>query len=117
MTSPFLRRVNVSLKEAIADEVSRLADPGLGMVTITAVDTAPDLRNARVYYSVLGDEAQFAETVKALERAKPHVRSEVGKRVRLKYLPELRFEQDTALEQGMRIERLLTELREEEESG
>jgi ribosome-binding factor A len=53
--------------------------------------------------------------VKALERARAHVRSEIGKRVRLKYLPELRFEQDMALEQGMRIERLLIEIREQDE--
>lgn len=116
MSSPFLRRVNESLKAAIADEISRLADPGLGMITITGVDTAPDLRSAKIYFSVLGDDAQFAESEKALARANAHVRSAIGKRVRLKYTPELRFEQDTALEQGMRIERLLTELREQEES-
>ncbi|MCB2224956.1 MAG: 30S ribosome-binding factor RbfA [Actinobacteria bacterium] len=116
MTSPFLRRVNESLKEVIADEVSRLTDPGLGFVTITAVDTAPDLRSARVYYSVLGDEEQESETAKALGRAGAHIRSAVGRRVRLKYLPELRFEQDPSIGQGMRIERLLSELREEEGS-
>ncbi|MCJ7726199.1 MAG: ribosome-binding factor A, partial [Acidimicrobiia bacterium] len=55
MSSPFLRRVNKSLKETIADEITHLKDPGLGFVTITAVDTASDLRNAKVYYSVLGD--------------------------------------------------------------
>ena len=116
MSSPFLRRVNESLKEVIADEVSRLTDPGLGFVTITGVDTAPDLRSARVYYSVLGDADQAAETERALERARPHIRSAVGRRVRLKYLPDLRFEADVAIEQGMRIERLLTELREREEA-
>jgi len=116
MTSPFLRRVNESLKEAIADEVSRLTDPGLGFLTITAVDTSPDLRNAKVYYSVFGSEEEVGETERALERARAHVRSEVGKRVRLKYLPDLRFEQDRAIEHGMRIERLLAEISEQEES-
>ena len=58
--SPFLRRVNERLREVIALEVERLKDPGLGFVTITGVDTAPDLRSARVYYSVLGDEAAYA---------------------------------------------------------
>ena len=115
MTSPFLRRVNESLKEAIADEVSRLTDPGLGFLTITAVDTAPDLRSARVYYSVLGDENEGDETERALDRARAHIRSEIGKRVRLKYLPDLRFEQDRAIEHGMRIEHLLTEIRQREE--
>ncbi len=117
MTSPFLRRANESLKEAIADEVSRLKDPGLGFVTITGVDTAPDLRSAKVFYSVLGDEDEAESTARALERARPRVRSEIGKRVRLKYLPELRFEPDYAIEQGLRIDRLLAEIHEQEESG
>ena len=116
MTSPFLRRVNKSLKEAIADEVLRLKDPCLGFVTITGVDTAPDLRSAKVFYSVLGDEDETESTAKALERATPRVRSEIGKRVRLKYLPELRFEPDYAIEQGLRIDRLLAEIHELEES-
>jgi ribosome-binding factor A len=110
-----MRRVNELLRESIAEEVGRLKDPGLGFVTITGVDTAPDLRSAKVYYSVLGDEEQHVETRKALERASSHVRSEVGKRVRLKYLPELRFEIDSAIEQGMKIEALLRRLREEEQ--
>lgn len=114
MSSPFLRRVNESLKEAIADEVSRLKDPGLGFVTITGVDTAPDLRSARVYYTSLGDEVQVAETKSALGRAQAHLRSAVGRRVRIKYLPELRFERDPAIEQGHRIESLLARLRAEE---
>ena len=116
MTSPFLRRVNKSLKEAIADEVLRLKDPCLGFVTITGVDTAPDLRSAKVFYSVLGDEDEAESTARALERATPRVRSEIGKRVRLKYLPELRFEPDYGIEQGLRIERLLAEIHEQEES-
>jgi ribosome-binding factor A len=116
VTSPFLRRVNESLKEVIADEVSRLTDPGLGFVTITAVDTAPDLRSAEVYYSVLGGDEDREETVKALERACSHVRAAVGRRVRLKYLPELRFVTDPSIAQGMRIEQLLSEIRDHEEA-
>jgi ribosome-binding factor A len=50
-----MRRVNELLRESIAEEIARLKDPGLGFVTITGIDTAPDLRSARVYYSVLGD--------------------------------------------------------------
>ena len=117
MSSPFLRRVNESLKEAIADEVSRLTDPGLGFLTITGVDTAPDLRSARVFYSVLGGEDDAEATAAALERARAHIRSEVAKRVRLKYLPDLRFEPNVAIEQGLRIERLLAEIRDEEDAG
>ncbi len=116
MTSAFLRRVNKSLREAIADEITHLKDPGLGFLTITAVDTTPDLRTARVYYSVLGDGEQAEATAHALERAKPHVRSEVGKRVRLKYLPDLKFESDRSIEYGARIEQLLAQIHEQEES-
>ena len=111
--SPFLRRVNVRLPEVVADEVERLKDPGLGFVTITAVDTAPDLRSARVYYSVLGDDDQHEATQAALGRAAGRIRSVIGRRVRLKYVPELRFEPDAAIEQGLRIEQILREIREE----
>ena len=115
--SPFLRRVNERIREVVADEVERLKDPGLGFVTITGVDTAPDLRSARVYYSVLGDDDQHAATEAALERAARRLRAVVGRRVRLKYLPELRFELDASIEQGLRMEQLLRELREERGEG
>jgi ribosome-binding factor A len=114
MSSPFLRRANETLREVIADEITRLTDPGLGFVTITGVDTAPDLRSARVFYSVLGDEDQAGETARALGRAAAHLRAAVGRRVRLKYTPELRFEPDSGIEHGMRIERLLAEIRAED---
>jgi ribosome-binding factor A len=115
--SAFLRRVNERIREVIADEVERLKDPGLGFVTITGVDTAPDLHSARVYYSVLGDEAQQEETEAALARASSRLRSVVGRRVRLKYVPELRFETDSAIEHGRRIEEILRGLREERGEG
>jgi len=112
-----MRRVNELLREVIAEEVERLKDPGLGFVTITGVDTAPDLRNARVYYSVLGDDDQPRNTAAALGRASSRIRAVVGEQVRLKYLPELRFEPDSAIEQGMRIEEILQGLREEHGEG
>lgn len=115
--SPYLRKVNEALHQTIAEEVERLKDPGLGFVTITGVDTSPDLRSARVYYSVLGDEAQHRETEAALLRASPRIRSVVGRQVRLKYLPELHFEPDAAIEHGQRMEELLRRLREERDEG
>lgn len=107
-----MRRVNELLREVIASEVARLKDPGLGFVTITAVSTAPDLRAARVFYTVLGDEAQRESTEGALERARPRIKTAVGSQVRLKYLPDLKFEYDEAIETGMRMERILHELEE-----
>jgi ribosome-binding factor A len=113
----WMRRVNESLREVIAEEVSRLKDPGLGFVTITGVDTAPDLRAARVYYSVLGDAEQHEATAAALRRAKPRIRGAVGDRVRLKYLPDLEFEFDESIDRGFRMEELLRRLGEEGEDG
>lgn len=113
----WMRRVNEQLREVIADEVSRLKDPGLGFVTITGVDTAPDLRAARVFYSVLGDAAQLDATAAALHRARPRIRGAVGDRVRLKYLPELHFEVDESIERGNRMDRLLRQLEEEGDAG
>jgi ribosome-binding factor A len=105
-----MRRVNELLREVIASELALLKDPGLGFVTITGVDTAPDLRAARVYYSVLGDDEQRAETAAALERAAPRIRAITGGQVRLKYLPRLDFVYDESVDRGIRIEELLRDL-------
>jgi len=115
--SPYLRKVNEAVHHVVAMEVERLKDPGLGFVTITGVEASPDLRSARVYYSVLGDEAQHRETQAALERAAPRIRAVVGRQVRLKFLPELHFEPDAAIERGLRMEEILRRLREERDEG
>jgi ribosome-binding factor A len=107
-----MRRVDESLREVIALEVSRLKDPGLGFVTITGVATSPDLRAARVYYSVLGEEGQRLETQAALERAAPKIQGVVGREVRLKYNPKLSFVFDESIEQGLRMDQLLHEIAE-----
>lgn len=106
-------RVNELLREVIASEVADLKDPGLGFVTITGVDTAPDLRAARVFYSVLGDDEQRAATAEALNRAAPRIRRAVAGQVVLKYLPALHFTYDEAVEQGIKIEQLLRDLDDE----
>jgi ribosome-binding factor A len=110
-----MRRVNSLLREAIADHVAGLKDPRLGFVTITEVDTSPDLRAARVYYSVLGSEEEKAATGRALDAAASKIRTEVGHEIRLKYTPKLEFVFDEALERGMKISELLHELEDEEE--
>ena len=110
-----MRRVNETLREIIAEELERLKDPGFGFVTITGVDTSADLRSAKVYYSVLGDDDQAERTAAAFGRAAPRLRSIVGGQVRMKYLPELEFLPDSAIETGLRMEQLLRELREEQD--
>ncbi len=107
-----MRRVNQSLREVIADEIGRLKDPGLGFVTITGIATSPDLRAARVYYSVLGTDEDKASTKAALDRAAPRVQAVVGREIRLKYNPRLEFLFDESVEEGLRIEKLLHEIAE-----
>lgn len=112
-----MRRINELLREVIAEEVARLKDPGLGFVTITGVETSPDLRVARVYYSVLGDDEQRTDTAAALQRASSRVRAATGEQVRLKYLPRIEFEFDESVERGMRMEELLRDLGGDDEGG
>jgi len=85
-------------------------------VTITAVDTSPDLRNAHVFYTSLGSEEEQAACAEGLVRATPHLRSRLGAQVRLKYTPALQFRVDNSLEYGMRIESLLREIGSDDES-
>ena len=110
MSNQRIRRVNEILREVIADECSNLKDPRIGFLTITGVSTSVDLRNANVYYTVLGDEESETETARALEGASPRVRAAVGRQVRLKYLPKLRFLPDPAVRHARRIEDLLRQM-------
>jgi ribosome-binding factor A len=116
---PRMARVNEVVREALADEIERLNDPRLGLVTITGVDVSNDLRHATVYYSALDTkkgarkvvDAQAPErqeeTRAALSAAAPHLRTELGRQVRMKYTPKLTFLEDPAIVQGARIEELL----------
>lgn len=95
-------------------------DPGIGFVTITRVKVSPDLQLARAYYTQLGDEAARKQTRKALDRAIPFLRRQIGARLRLRRVPELRFEFDESVEKQDRIEKILLDLkheREQRESG
>lgn len=115
MSREFMRRVDEQLRQVVADEVTRLKDPGLGFVTVTAVKASPDLRMARVYYTVLGGDEERAATAAALTRARARIRSAVGSRVRLKYLPDLEFAYDESIDHGIHMEELLQRLREEDD--
>ncbi len=153
-----MARVNEVVRETIADELERLSDPRLGLVTVTGVDVSPDLRHATVYYSALdsrraqptrrrsrrarredarsegagpegaGPEADVTPTAEeqvdfreqsqaALRSAAPHLRTELGRQVRLKYTPELKFLEDPAIEQGQRIEAIIRELHAREDQS
>lgn len=112
--SPRMRKVNELLREVIAEEAAQLKDPRIGFLTITGVDTAPNLRNARVYYSVLGDDEQRAETDAALKSAARRFQAAIGQQTRLKYTPVLEFLIDPSIDQGLRIDALLQQISEEE---
>jgi ribosome-binding factor A len=86
-------------------------DPGLGFVTITRVQVTPDLQHARIYYTALGDEKARANSGKALRRATPFLRRQIGSRLRLKRVAELEFIYDESIAGQDRIEQLLNEIR------
>lgn len=90
----------------VRDEVR---DPRVGLATVTAVDTSPELDHARVYVTTLGDDAERAEAVAGLRSAAPFIRSQLSKRLHLRRVPELHFEVDRVLDEALRIEALLRE--------
>lgn len=104
-----MARVSEEFREILAEEILKLKDPRVGFVTVTGVTVTPDLRKARVSYSVLGDDKAKKGTRAALRSARPHLRSAVGQQVRLKFLPDLVFEEDDSAEQADRISQLLRE--------
>ena len=100
-------------RQEIAGIVSReVADPRIGFVTITDVETTPDLRHAQVWVSVIGQPAERDITIAALGRAMPFVRRELGHRLRLKRIPDLHVRLDDTAERGTRVLRLLHEIEE-----
>ncbi len=99
------------MREEIADLLARqVHDPGIGFLTITQVKVSPDLQVARVYYTTLGDDKARRESAKALGRATPFLRRQIGSRLRLKRVPSLEFFFDESIERGDRIERILHEI-------
>lgn len=95
---------------------TELKDPRIGFVTVTAVEATGDLSQAKVFLSVLGDDSKKEETLLALEKAKGFIRSELGKRIRLRHTPELIFKFDSSIEYGNRIESLIRDLNRGEDS-
>jgi ribosome-binding factor A len=107
---PRTARLNEVVLEALADEVERLSDPRLGFVTLTGVEVSADLRQAKVFYSVLGPPEQHEDTRKALRSAGAHLKAALGREVRLKYLPDLVFREDPAIIEGQKVEAIIREL-------
>ena len=107
-------RVADMLREEIAQIVGyELEDPRVEMVTVTDVRVSDNLRDARIYVTVVGDEAEAQAALSALRHAAPYVRKQVGFTLNLRYTPELHFVRDTVEEQGARVDKLLAELERE----
>ena|SRR5581483_8124861 len=113
----FKRAEKVS--EAIKREISvmltqEVKDPGIHFATVTSVETTDDLRDAKVYVSIFGDEETRAESMKGLDRAKGYLRHEIGQRLKLRYTPNLHFYLDTSLDHAMKIKGILNKIKAEE---
>ena len=104
-------RVADQIRGELASLLAReVHDPGIGFVTLTRVQVSPDLQLARVFYTALGDDKARAASSRALERAAPFLRRQIGARLRLKRAPELTFVYDESIAGQDRIEQILNEL-------
>lgn len=105
-----MRRVNEAVREVLSIAIGKdLKDPRIGFVTVTAVDTSPDLRHARVYVSVLGGERERADTLAGLASSHGYLQGVVASELRLKNTPRLDFHYDESVERGARITEILRE--------
>jgi ribosome-binding factor A len=113
-----IERLNEQIKRELMDLVRReLADPRVANVTLTAVETTPDLYHARVYVTLLGGEDERAAALAGLRAARPLLRGELGRRLHIRRVPELEFTWDETLEQARRIESLLAQVRPPDEAA
>jgi ribosome-binding factor A len=105
-----MRRVNETIREILGDAIAtELKDPRIGFVTVTDVDTSPDLRSARVYVSVLGNEDERERSLAGLQSSHGVLQAKIASAMRLKRTPTLTFVYDESAERGDRISRLLDE--------
>ncbi len=117
MSNVRAHRVGEQMKKELSDIIIReLKDPRISFVTVTGVDVTGDLQQAKIFITVLGSEKQKEETLAGLSKAKGFIRSEIGKRIRLRKTPELFFEFDESIDYGNRIETLLHDLNNDQRS-
>jgi ribosome-binding factor A len=105
-----MRRVNEAIRETLAEAVGELKDPRIGFVTVTGVDTSPDLRQARVYVSILGNERKREKTLQGLESAHGVLQAKLATELRMKRTPQLAFQFDPTVQEGMRMSKLIDDL-------
>lgn len=103
-------QVSNQILQILAEAIStRMRDPRLGFVTLTRCTVTPDLKYAKIYFSVLGGDAERAETLNVLKNAKGFLRTELSREMSIRYVPELEFRFDQNMEQGERIQRVFNE--------
>ena len=109
-------RVADQIRQELSELLTRgeVHDPGIGFITLTRVQVSPDLQMARVFYTTLGDAKARQETARALDRATPFLRRQIGGRLRLRRVPEFEFRFDESVAHQDRIEQILRDLHEEE---
>jgi ribosome-binding factor A len=105
-----MRRVNEAVREVVSEGVGELNDPRIRLVTVTGVETTPDLRQAVVFVSVLASEKRAREAVEALEAAHGVLQARVARELRMKRTPQLTFQYDPTVERGVRMTKLIDEL-------
>lgn len=110
-----MEKVQKLARQVLGEAIHDLKDPRVGFATVTAVRITPDLRHARVHVSVLGTPEEQDETMKGLNSAKAHLRGELGRQVRMKYLPELTFELDHQAEEAEHLEELFRKIHQEDD--
>jgi len=107
-------RVGDQIRQELSVLIAReVHDPGIGFLTITRVKVTPDLQQARVFYTTIGDDNARKETARALGRATPFLRRQVGGRLRLKNVPMLEFAYDESIERQDRIEKIMLDIQAE----
>jgi ribosome-binding factor A len=110
-------RVSDLLKKEISQLLLReVKDPHIGFITITDVEVSKDLQIAKVYYTILGDEKQLRESAQALKRVSRFIKRQLGKRLRMRYIPDIIFKYDHSLEYGNRIDDILSHLENSEKT-
>ncbi len=118
MVSMRASRVAEQMKKEIASIIEhQVKDPRIGFVTITKVEVTNDLRHAKVFVSSLGTEEERKKSMEGLEKAKGFIRSEVAKRINLRYAPEILLRVDDSIEHGVKISRILSEINKSDGEG
>jgi ribosome-binding factor A len=105
-----MRRVNEAVRQVLSETLPELKDPRIGFVTVTGVETSTDLRHARVFVSVFGSEKKQQATLDGLAAAHGVLQARIGRELRMKRTPQLTFEYDRTVEEGVRMSKLIDEL-------